>query len=126
MESKVAGMRSTAETTETVAETRDPETFYFEDGVTEAPETEAPIGYAPVYSIQDQEIEEAAEEKAAAEKAAAEKARKAAAAARKKRRSGKIGTKFIPEQYGNSIRDAHPVPSPDTPGTKNNRQKTKK
>jgi hypothetical protein len=68
----------------------------------------------------------AAEEKAAAEKAAAEKARKAAAAARKKRRSGKIGTKFIPEQYGNSIRDAHPVPSPATPGTKNNRQKTKK
>ena len=53
----------------------------------------------------------AAEEKAAAEKAAAEKARAEAEAARKKRRSGKIGTKFIPEQYGNSIRDSHPVPA---------------
>ena len=59
----------------------------------------------------------AAEEKAAAEKAAAEKARAEAKAARKKRRSGKIGTKFIPGQYGKSVRDSRQAPSPAGSGT---------
>ena len=56
----------------------------------------------------------AAEEKAAAEKAAEEKAKQEAL--RKKRRSGKIGTKFTQEEYGNSIRDSHsrPVPAENT------------
>ena len=66
----------------------------------------------------------AAEEKAAAEKAAGEKARAEAEAARKKRRSGKIGAKFVPGQYGNSIRDSHPELSQKT--TETDKQTTKK
>ena len=56
----------------------------------------------------------AAEEKAAAEKAAAEKAR--LEALKKKHRSGKVGTKFSAEKYGNSVRDSNPsqMPAKDT------------
>ena len=56
-------------------------------------------------------IKKAAEEKAAAEKAAEEKAR--LEAERKKHRSGKVREKFIPGQFGNSVRDSHPV-QPET------------
>ena len=66
----------------------------------------------------------AAEEKAAAEKAAAEKARAEAKAARKKRRSGKIGTKFIPGQYGKRVRDSRPAPSPAGSGTEKQTENT--
>ncbi len=66
----------------------------------------------------------AAEEKAAAEKAAEEKARAKAEAARKKRRSGKIGAKFVPGQYGNSVRDSHPELSRKI--TETGKQTTKK
>ena len=66
----------------------------------------------------------AAEEKAAAEKAAGEKARAEAEAARKKRRSGKIGAKFVSGQYGNRVRDSHPELSQKT--TETGKQTTKK
>lgn len=66
---------------------------------------------AKIRAEKEAAVKKAAEEKAAAEKAAAEKAR--LEAMKKKHRSGKVEDKFIPGQFGDSVRDSHPQPPKD-------------